>query len=73
MSSETLILFLVAQLVILGATFWRIEYTRRADNREDLRDQITDTVKIMLAPELRDIDRRLSNIEGQLGARVRSG
>jgi hypothetical protein len=71
-SAYTILLFIVAQVIILITTFWRIETTRRQDRTEGQREQIQDTIKILLAPELRDIDRRLSNIEGQLGAHSRS-
>jgi hypothetical protein len=69
---DTVLLFVVAQVIILITTFWRIETTRRQDRIEGQREQIEDIITIILAPELRDIDRRLSNIEGQLGARSRS-
>ena len=68
----TILLFIISEVIILITTFWRIETTRRQDRTEGQRDQIENTIKIILAPELRDIDRRLSNIEGQLGARARS-
>ena len=68
----TILLFIISEVIILITTFWRIEATRRQDRTEGQRDQIENTIKIILAPELRDIDRRLSNIEGQLGARARS-
>jgi len=68
----TILLFIVSEVIILITTFWRIESTRRQDRTGSQREQIQDTIQIILAPELRDIDRRLSNIEGQLGARSRS-
>ena len=72
MSGYTLLLFIISEVVIIAMTFWRIEATRRSDYEGDQRVKTQDMVKVILAPELRDIDRRLSNIEGQLGVRSRS-
>lgn len=72
MSGYTLLLFIISEVVIIAMTFWRIESTRRSDYEGDQRVKTQDMVKVILAPELRDIDRRLSNIEGQLGVRSRS-
>lgn len=72
MSGYTLLLFIISEVVIIAMTFWRIESTRRSDYDGEQRVKTQDMVKVILAPELRDIDRRLSNIEGQLGVRSRS-
>lgn len=72
MSGYTLLLFIISEVVVIAMTFWRIESTRRSDYQNDQRGKTEDMIKIILAPELRDIDRRLSNIEGQLGVRARS-